>query len=282
VSETFTKVIKADKGWLSFDLKALIHYRDLLFLMVRREFVAKYKQTLLGPVWVVLQPSLMALTFVFLFSKTMKVPTDGVPPVLFYFSGILIWNFLSSALGAISVSMLHHAELCKKVYFPRIFLPISLLCSHFFSLLIQSTVLLALYLFFYFSVERPVFKMTGEIVLIPLWLFQLGLLSLGVGTWVAGLTSKYRDFHHLTALGLTVWMYASPISYSLSLVPSDWQWVVMANPVSSIILSFRSSLFGTTRVPFEMQMVSFLVCVLVCFSGVLFFNRAQRNFIDTV
>ena len=114
MNESFTKVIRADKSWLSFDFKSLIHYRDLLFLMIRREFVSKYKQTLLGPAWFVVQPALMAVTFVFVFSETMKIPTDRVPPVLFYFSGIIIWNFLSGALGSISVSMLHHAELCKK------------------------------------------------------------------------------------------------------------------------------------------------------------------------
>ena len=124
MSEAYTKVIKADSNWMSFDFRSVFYYRDLLFLMIRREFVSKYKQTILGPLWFVIQPVLMAIVFVFLFSETMHVPTDGIPPVLFYFSGIIIWNFLSSSLGAISLSMLHHSELCKKVYFPRIFLPI--------------------------------------------------------------------------------------------------------------------------------------------------------------
>lgn len=282
MSESFTKVIRADKSWLSFDVRSLIHYRDLLFLMIRKEFVAKYKQTLLGPLWFLVQPVLMALTFVFLFSETMHVSTEGVPPVLFYFSGIIIWNFLSSSLGAISVSMLHHAELCKKVYFPRIFLPISLLCSNFFALLIQAAVLAALYLWVYLTQKNSQISMNANMLLVPMWILQLGMLSLGVGTWIAGLTSKFRDFHHLTQLGLTLWMYASPISYSLNIVPEKWKWAVLVNPLSAVILSFRAALFGISGVDFSAQLFSILVSFVVCVSGILFFNRAQRNFIDTV
>lgn len=282
MSDQFTKVIRADKSWLSFDVSSLIQYRDLLILMIRREFVSKYKQTLLGPIWFVLQPTLMALTFVFLFSETMHVPTENVPPILFYFSGILIWNFLSSSLGAISVSMLHHAELCKKVYFPRIFLPISLLCSNLFAFLIQSVVFVALYGFYYLIDKKPQFFITDQIFFVPLWIFQLGLLSLGAGTWIAGLTSRYRDFHHLTQLGLTVWMFASPISYSLNMVPTKWKWTVLVNPVSSVVLSFRAAMFGTESLELSARIFSFVLSLIICVSGVLFFNRVQRNFIDTV
>ncbi len=250
--------------------------------MIRREFVSKYKQTLLGPAWFVVQPALMAVTFVFVFSETMKIPTDRVPPVLFYFSGIIIWNFLSGALGSISVSMLHHAELCKKVYFPRIFLPISLLVSYLFAFLIQLSVLAVLYLGVRWAEKDPSFSVSDQMVWVPIWLFQLAILSLGVGTWIAGLTSKYRDFHHLTQLGLTLWMYVSPISYSLSLVPNRWRWAVLANPVSSVILSFRSALFGTPGLEFKAQAVSMLVSIAICVTGILFFNKAQRSFIDTV
>lgn len=282
MSENFTKVIKADKSWLSFDLRSFFLYRDLLGLMIRREFVSKYKQTILGPLWFILQPALMALVFVFLFSETLRVPTDGVPPVLFYFSGIVVWNFLSSSMGAISLSMLNYAELCKKVYFPRLFLPVSQLCSSLFALVIQLTVLVVIYCYFYFGSDSPVFFPNYQLLFIPLWIFQLSMLSLGVGTWIAGLTSRYRDFHHLTQLGLTVWMYASPISYSLRMVSPKWKWVVLANPVSSIILSIRSALFGTDTLPLKIQVVSLIISFLICFTGILFFNRAQRNFIDTV
>lgn len=282
MNEQFTKVIRADKSWLSFDFRSFFLYRDLLFLMIRREFVSKYKQTLLGPIWFVLQPTLMALIFVFLFSETLHVPTDGVPPVLFYFSGIIVWNFLSNSMGAISLSMLNYAELCKKVYFPRLFLPVSQLCSSFFALFIQFVVLAALYLYFYAQTESVSFRPDMRVFLIPFWMFQLSMLSLGVGTWIAALTSRYRDFHHLTQLGLTVWMYASPISYSLRLVSSKWKWVVLANPVSPIILSVRSALFGTEALSLKIQLVSLVVAFCVCSSGLLFFNRVQRNFIDTV
>ncbi len=282
MSELFTKVIRAEKSWLSFDFKSFILYRDLLFLMVRREFVSKYKQTLLGPLWFVIQPVLMAMVFVFLFSETMHVPTDGIPPVLFYFSGIVIWNFLSSSLGAISLSMLHHAELCKKVYFPRLFLPVSQLFSSFFALLIQMGVLLILYLYYYFTSDSPTFFSNGKVLLLPVGLFQLAMLSLGVGTWIAGLTSRYRDFHHLTQLGLTLWMYASPISYSLKLVSEKWKWLVLANPVSPVILSIRAALFGTEGLSLRIQLGSLGVSFLICLTGLLFFNRVQRNFIDTV
>lgn len=282
MSETFTKVIRADKSWLSFDLRGFVHYRDLLFLMVRREFVAKYKQTLLGPLWFIIQPILMAIVFVFLFSETMHVPTDGVPPVLFYFSGIIIWNFLSNSLSSISLSMLHHSELCKKVYFPRLFLPISQLFSSFFALGIQATVLVGLYLFYRLTDNQFHCSPNFKIVFLPLWLFQLGLLSLGLGTWIAGLTSRYRDFHHLTQLGLTLWMYASPISYSLRLVSAKWKWIVLANPASSVMLSIRSAIFGTEAISLNVQMASMGVSLIVCVTGVLFFNRVQRNFIDTV
>jgi len=282
VSDNFTKVIRAEKNWLSFDLKSFLLYRDLLVLMVRKEFVSKYKQTLLGPLWFVLQPTLMALVFVFLFSETMHVPTDGIPPVLFYFSGIIIWNFLSSSVGAISLSMLNHAELCKKVYFPRLFLPVSQLCSSAFAFVLQGCVLVVLYLAYYFLIDSPSFAPQWEILLLPVWFFQLSMLSLGVGNWIAGLTSRYRDFHHLTTLGLTLWMYASPISYSLKLVAPNWRWIVLANPVSPIILSIRSALFGTDGVSITVQLISMIFSFVLCVTGTLFFNRIQRNFIDTV
>jgi len=282
VSEAFTKVIRANKSWLSFDLRDFVHYRDLLFLMVRREFVAKYKQTLLGPLWFIIQPTLMAIVFVFLFSETMHVPTEGVPPVLFYFSGIIVWNFLSNSLSAISLSMLHHAELCKKVYFPRLFLPVSQLFSSLFAFLIQAMVLAALYLLFALTDKQFHCSPNSAIVFLPLWLLQLGLLSLGLGTWIAGLTSRYRDFHHLTQLGLTLWMYASPISYSLKLVSPKWKWIVLANPASSVILSIRSAIFGTEAISWNLQMASIGASFVICVTGVLFFNRVQRNFIDTV
>ncbi|MCX6101731.1 MAG: ABC transporter permease [Proteobacteria bacterium] len=281
MSEAYTKVIKADSNWMSFDFRSVFYYRDLLFLMIRREFVSKYKQTILGPLWFVIQPVLMAIVFVFLFSETMHVPTDGIPPVLFYFSGIIIWNFLSSSLGAISLSMLHHSELCKKVYFPRIFLPISQLFASFFALLIQTGVFIFLYLLFWITQNHSGFFPTPQLLFLPLWVFQLALLSLGVGTWIAGLTTRYRDFHHLTQLGLTLWMYASPISYSLRLVSPKWKWLVLSNPVSPVILSIRAAVFGTEALSLQVQLVSMGISIFLCVTGILFFNRIQRNFIDT-
>lgn len=210
------------------------------------------------------------------------MPTDGIPPVLFYLSGIVVWNFLAGALAAISVSILHQAELCKKVYFPRIFLPLAQLISCCFALVIQSVLLAGIYVYFYFCHEPPLFSPSFQIIFVPIWILQLSFLSLGMGTWIAALTTRYRDFHHLTQLGLTLWMYASPISYSLNIVSPKWKWLVLANPVSSILLSIRAALFGSEMLSLNTQMMSFFLSIAICFTGVVFFNRVQRNFIDTV
>lgn len=252
-------------------------------MMVRREIVSKYTQTLLGPLWFVVQPLLTALVFFFVFSSALKVSTGKVPPMLFYLSGLLVWNYLSMTLNTTSMSLVANAHLFKRVYFPRLIIPLSYSIAFLLTVFIQAAVLFLF--FFYYKWMTPLgksFGLTGYVFLVPFALVQVALLSFGMGLWVASLSVRYRDFHHLLSFALMLWMYATPISYPIEMVPAKWGFLVKLNPINSAISVVRLAFFGQGAVRFDEVAYAIGVTGAVLVSGLILFNRIERTFIDRI
>ncbi len=276
-------IIRADRGWFSFDLKSLLHYRDLLFLLVRRDFVSKYKQTVLGPLWFIIQPLLTTVVMTIIFGNFAKIPTDGVPPALFYLCGLLFWNYFAQNFTSTSQALIANAHIFGKVYFPRLIVPLAVVMSNLLALALQLVVFLGFYIYFkYFGSAATTLKPSLFLLALPLLTLQTAAVSLGIGLWVAALTVKYRDFHHLTAFVVQLWMYATPVIYPASMVPEKW-WVFIAlNPMTGIVESCRYAFFGTGFLTLRYLLISAVMTLALLVSGVLAFNKVERTFVDTI
>lgn len=262
------------------DWKLVYQYRDLLGLWVKRDITSKYRQTFLGPLWFVFQPLVTAFVFVIIFSKGLKVSTDGVPAALFYLTGLIVWNYVSQCLNSTSMTLVAHSGLFKKVFFPRLILPFSYCVSSLVSMGIQSGVLAIFYLYFVFqgADARP-----GSLLFVlPLLLIQLILLSFGLGLWISALTVKYRDFHHLWSLISPLWLYATPVSYPLSAIPSNWRWVIQLNPLTTVIEGFRLAVLGVGTFTMTEWIPSLFFSLIIALTGTVMFQTVERNCVDSL
>ena len=276
-------VIQATQGWFHFDWQGLCHYRDLLFLLVYREFASKYKQTILGPAWFILQPLLTTVVFQVVFGRGIKISTDGIPSFLFYFCALVPWSYFSQCLTGISTSLTSNASLFKKVYFPRLIVPLSIVFSNLLALVIQAATFLAFYAYFkYFTPAGSVIHPNAYLVFLPFLLLQTALTSLGAGLWVAALTVKYRDFHHMMNFLVQLWMYVTPIIYPASLIPEKYRIFLALNPMAGVVESYRFAFFGEGFVHAGYLLVSNLITFALLISGILVFNKIERNFVDTI
>ncbi len=276
----WTSIIRPASGWFDFHLSELWRYRDLIMLFVRRDFVSVYKQTILGPLWFLIQPLLTAVVFTIIFGRIAKIPTDGLPRMLFYLSGVVVWNYFAACLSKTFDTFVGNAHVFGKVYFPRLTVPVSVVISNLVTFGIQFT----LFLFFlvYFSVNGSTINQQPSIVFLPLLILQMAALGLGFGIIVSSLTTKYRDLSQLVGFGVQLWMFATPIVYPASRVPAKWQWIMALNPMAPIIEFFRFSFLGAGTVnPLQMGM-SVVTTLLVLFSGIVLFSRIEKNFMDTV
>lgn len=278
--EPFEITLTVDQRWLDLDLKGIWRYRDLIALLVRRDFVSKYKQTILGPLWFVVQPLAMTLIFTVIFGHMAGLSTDGLPPLLFYLSGQLAWNYFAQTFGSTSTSLLTNAALFSKVYFPRLVVPVAALISNLFAFSIQATTFFAFFIYFKFTPQADSYTLTWHALFLPLLVLQTAVLSLGVGLVMSVLTAKYRDLSHAMALVVQIWMYATPVIYPLSQVPADWRWVAAINPMTSIVESYRLLLLGTGTVEQLQLACSVAVTVTVAAAGVLSFGRIEKTFVD--
>jgi lipopolysaccharide transport system permease protein len=276
-------VIRPTRGWFHLNLADLWRYRDLLFLLVHRDFVARYKQTILGPTWFVLQPLLTTIVFSIIFSGIAKIPTDGVPAILFYLAGLLGWNYFAQTFQSASGTLVSNADLFGKVYFPRLIVPLSAVISNLFAVALQLATLLAVWIYFkLFTNAHGLFGFSVTIVWLPLVLLQVAALSLGVGLWLTALTVKYRDFAFLGGFIIQIWLYATPVIYPLSQIPEKWRWIAVLNPmtmpVETIKVMFLSK--GTSSTAYLALSVGLTILALL--SGVMIFNKVEKTFIDTV
>ena len=276
-------VIKPTKGWFKLNLADVWRYRDLVSLLVHRDFVSKYKQTVLGPLWFIIQPLLMTVVFTVIFGKVANIPTDGVPPMLFYLCGLLGWNYFAQTFQATSGTLTGNAGMFGKVYFPRLVVPIAAIISGFIAFAIQLGTFLCFWVYFKFFTEAgTALHMGWDLLWFPLVMIQVSLLSLGVGLWLTSLTAKYRDFGFLTGFLVQIWMYATPVIYPLSQIPEKWRWVAVINPMAMPVESIKYIFLGQGVVEPAYVAVSVVMTIVLLLSGIVVFNKVEKTFVDTV
>ena len=266
---------------LDLNLKEIWRYRDLLTLFVRRDFVAVYKQTIFGPLWFFIQPILTTIMFMVVFGGIAKMSTDGMPQAVFYLAGIVLWNYFSSALTVTSNTFISNKGVFGKVYFPRVVTPISVVISKLLTFGVQFILFLAVY-FYYFLFTDTLLRPNSALVLVPLLIIMTALLSLGLGLIITALTTKYRDFTFLLGFAIQLGMYATPIIYPASSIEGKLKTVIMLNPMSSIIETFRYAFLGVGNFSWGGLAYSFTVMAVLLVIGVITFNKVEKTFMDTV
>ena len=276
----YTFVIKPKRTLWEIDLKEIWRYRDLLFLLVKRDFISVYKQTILGPIWFFIQPLLITITFTVIFGQVAKISTGGSPEILFYLTGITFWNYFSSCLTSTSNTFVSNASVFGKVYFPRLIVPLSVIISNLMKLGIQ--ILLLLIVWVYYIVNSDVVHPQIELLLMPFYLLVFALMGLGFGLIFSALTTKYRDLTFLIAFGVQLLMYASAVIFPASVVPLDKQWILFLNPLVSLMEAIKFSVLGQGVFSWFYLAYSAIFTAIVLVIGVLIFNKVEKGFIDTV
>ena len=287
--QKFETVIKSQSKILDLKLKETFAYRDLIFLFVKREFVSKYKQTILGPLWAIIQPLFTTVVFTIIFGNlanltTLDVVTDQevvVPGFLFYMAGTICWSYFSSTVTATSNTFIGNSAIMGKVYFPRMVTPIATSLSNLISFVIQFAMFVVIWIV-YIVMGTTDMHLSPFVCLLPLLVIQMIMLGMGFGIIISALTTKYRDLIMLVAFGLQLWQYATPVAYGLSLIPERLQFIYLLNPVTPIITTFRYAFFGTGYFNLMYYVLGWLITGAVFFIGMLLFNRIEKTFMDTV
>lgn len=280
MQQQFETVITPKRAWFDLNLKELLRYRDLIVLFVRRTFVSQYKQTVLGPVWAIIQPLLTTVVLTVVFGNIAGLAPAGVPSFAFYLCGSIAWGYFSACLTATSTTFTSNAAILGKVYFPRLVMPISTVLSQLISFAVQFLFFL-LFLIYYIATGANVHP-NGWILLTPVLLLHLALLSLGVGIIISALTTKYRDLAMVVSFGVQLWMYATPVAYDLTLIPDQFLGLYMLNPVTPVITMFRYAFLGVGEPHLVAYGISWIVTLAVLLLGVMLFNRVEKTFMDTV
>jgi lipopolysaccharide transport system permease protein len=272
-------VVEAGKT-LDSHPKDLWAYRELFLLLVKRDFVAAYKQTALGPLWFFVQPFIASLTFLVIFSRIARLSTTDLPPLVFYMSGIIVWNFFSNCVSQVSYTFLLNATVFRKIYFPRLIMPLSQIGTNVLNFLPQLLVLFVVIGFYELSGRR--IELSVRLFELPLILGLMALLALGLGCLIAAATVKYRDLTIVVGYMLNLWMYGSLVICPRSAVPANLQWLVTLNPMASFVECYRSSLFGTEHASAQPLIVASTITLVLATVGVTCFKRAERTFTDTI
>ena len=280
IKSEWTTIITPKTSYFDIDIAGLLRSRDLIFLFVRRDFVSFYKQTILGPLWFFIQPLLTTIVFTVVFGKIANMPTNGLPPFLFYMSGVVAWSYFANCLDKTSNTFIANAGIFGKVYFPRLVVPISIVITNGSTFLIQFIMLIGFIVYFYMAGAN--IHPNWWIFFTPLLLLQMALLGLGVGLLIASLTTKYRDLGFVVGFGVQLWMYATPIVYPISQVPEKWQWLFAMNPMAPVIETFRHAFLGGGAVKMIHMAISIIMTLIILTSGLLLFSKAEKSFMDTV
>ena len=279
MEKKFTTVIVPKTKLLDFHLKEVWKYRDLVLLFVRRNFVSQYKQTILGPLWAIIQPLLTTVVFTVVFGRLAGLAADGVPSFLFFMSGNIAWQYFANCLTQTADTFTGNAAILGKVYFPRVVVPISTVMTNLISFSIQ---------FVMFLVFLAVYWVKGAVnptwyaFMLPLLLVQMAMLSLGVGIIISSLTTKYRDLKMLVGFGVQLWMYGTPVAYDIGIIPQKFMSVYMLNPMTPIINTFRTAFLGLGGFDLTHYLISWGVTIAILFLGLMLFNRVEKTFMDTV
>ena len=278
--EHFTTHIKAKSGWLDINLRELYQYRDLVWLFFKRNYSTRYKQTILGPMWLIFNPLITVSLYALIFGRLAGLSASGVPQFLFYLCSNALWAFFATCLTETSNTFTANAAIMGKVYFPRLVMPMSSVLTGMLDLLIQLA-MLVLAMVGYCVVGYD-FNIGLSFLLVPVLILQVGLLGLGCGIIIASLTTKYRDLVILVGFGVQLWMYATPVVYTTGIIPQKYLGLYMLNPMASIIECFRSVVLGIPTHAWQYWGVSWIVTFVVLFIGVMLFSKIEKTFMDTV
>ncbi len=278
--DNWAMIIEPQRSLFDLRLYELWRYRDLVMLFVRRDFVSVYKQTILGPLWYLIQPILTTLTFTVIFGQIASLPTDGLPQFLFYMSGTVVWGYFADCLNKTSNTFVQNAGLFGKVYFPRLAVPVSILISNLVTFAIQLALFIAFLLFFMWTGSRV--SPSLWLFLLPILILMMAGLGLGFGIIISSLTTKYRDLRFLVTFGVQLMMYATPVIYPVSSIPEKYRWLILANPMTPIVEAFRYAFLGTGTVSLSQLLYSFGFMIVLVILGAIIFNRVEQTFMDTV
>lgn len=272
--------IRADFPWWKVDWPELWEYRDLFWLFVRRDLTVVYKQSILGPLWFVLQPMLTTVVFTLVFGRLAGISTDGVPPFVFYMSGTILWSYFAGCMNGVASSLSANAHMFSKVYFPRLLMPLALTVSNLGQMALNLVIFLGFWAWILLA-GGPV-RPSWSAVLVPLLVLQCAVVGLGAGLWLSALTVKYRDLRFALGFLSQLWMYATPVVYPTSVVTAKYSWLLAINPMAGPVDLFRSSFLGTGSMQPGTYLTGLAIGVALLVSGLLAFNRVQRTFVDTI
>ncbi|MCR5080892.1 MAG: ABC transporter permease [Treponema sp.] len=280
-STQWTKVITAKKKLMDLHLRDVWDYRYLIKMFIKRDFIVTYKQTILGPIWYLVQPLITAIMYMFVFGKMAKVGTDGVPFILFYFAGTMLWTYFTSCLDSCSKVFTQNQSVFGKVYFPRLTSPIATCGFHVIKLAVQCILLTAIFLYTIF-IQKQAININLWALTFPLIILWIGILGGSLGLIISSLTTKYRDLNILLAFGIQLGMYATPVVYPLSELPAKFSWLAYANPMCAPIEFFRITFYGAGHLEPSVILTSLGITVAVAFGGLVLFTRNERNFVDVI
>jgi len=278
--ENWSLIIKPKRKLLDLQIREIIRYRDLVFLLVKRDFVTQYKQTILGPLWFIINPIISTIMYSFVFGRLAKIGTDGIPHTLFYYSGTMLWAFFSGVFTDSSNVFIMNSNIFGKVYFPRLVVPINYVFTNSMRILVQFVMLLAFLV--YYHITGTSLHSSWLMILFPLLIIWLAAIGVGAGIIISSLTTKYRDLRQLVTFALHLAMYATPVVYPLSEIPKQFGWVAYANPVCAPIELFRKWYFGTASIDTPMILTSLGITVFLVITGLILFNQNEQNFIDVI
>ncbi|SDB64918.1 lipopolysaccharide transport system permease protein [Flavobacteriaceae bacterium MAR_2010_188] len=280
--KSYDLVIEPKSSLFKLNLAEVWRYRDLLMLFVRRDFVSVYKQTVLGPLWFIIQPIFTSVVQLFVFTNIAQISTDGIPPLLFYLSGNVMWQYFSGCLTLTSNTFRGNAGIFGKVYFPRLITPLSLVISQLLKFAVQFGLFLAVWFYFYYDQSAGALNPNWTIILLPVLVIIMAGLALGAGMIISALTTKYRDFSFLLSFAVQLLMYATVVIYPLSAAPVEYRKYIIANPMTPLIETFRYSFTGTGTFSWLYLGYSFFFMIILMLAGIVVFNKVEKTFMDTV
>lgn len=279
-NQIWTEEIQSENSLFSVNVKEVWHYRDLLLLLVKRDFITFYKQTILGPIWFFIQPLLTMLVYIILFGQIAKINISGLPQMAFYLSGITIWNYFSESLTKTSTVFKDNSTIFGKIYFPRLIMPLSIVLSALMKFAVQFSLFILVVL--YFSIVQKTIHPNIWIVATPFLILLMAIFALGIGMIFSALTTKYKDLSFLLTFGIQLFMYATPVVYPISAIPESLKWLANSNPLSCIFECFRYGYLGYGTFEVSDLVRSSTIIILLFMIGVITFNKVEKSFMDTV
>lgn len=274
--------IKPHRKWCDIDLKGIWRYRDLYYMYVRRDIVTQYKQTILGPLWYIIQPLFTTIMYMFVFGGLAGISTDGAPQPLFYMAGIVLWGYFNECFTVSSDVFGVNANVFGKVYFPRLIVPLSGVTSGLLKMLIQLCIFIVIYLYYVLTLSAGTLQINASLLLFPVLIFMLAMHGMSWGLIISSMTTKYRDMKFLVQFGIQLFMYATPVIYPLSAAPEKYRDIIALNPLTPIFEAFKYGCLGCGSLDWSGLLYSSLFMLVTLFLAVIIFSRTERNFMDTV